>query len=138
MDPSAIDLPAGSVDFIVAIDLLDELAEPRGFLKEALRLLGPKGALVASISNDPRSGAPLRDRTGDGLRALLGDYFRRVILCGQRPVGDEIHVLPGDFDPDLDLAVLAMALQPQLIPFTFDVASADASRTARAYDRKAA
>jgi glycosyltransferase involved in cell wall biosynthesis len=141
MDPSAIDLPAESADFIVALDLLDELAEPHRFVEEALRLLGARGALVVSLANQPRSrmaAASRRDGPGDRLRALLGDCFGRVVLCGQRPIGHEVRILPGDFDPDLDLAVLAMALQPQRVPFSYPVAAADVWATTQRREKKAA
>jgi 2-polyprenyl-3-methyl-5-hydroxy-6-metoxy-1,4-benzoquinol methylase len=45
------DLPDGGFDCVVCNDVLEHLADPAALLRQARRLLGPQGALVASVPN---------------------------------------------------------------------------------------
>jgi SAM-dependent methyltransferase len=86
-------LPAGSLDLVVAFELVEHLDDAPALLREAARLLAAGGQLVVSTPNrdyynESRGGSgpnPFhrREYSLAEFRDLLGEYFPRVALFAQ-------------------------------------------------------
>lgn len=84
----------GSIDLVVALEVIEHLDRPERFLAEAARVLAPGGAAVLSTPNRtltspgwtlPPNRFHLHEYTAEELRSLVTPYFERVELLGQVP-----------------------------------------------------
>lgn len=91
---SALPLSPGSIDLIVAMEVVEHLAEPDRFLEEARRVLTPDGILLLSTPNRemvspgwqrPPNRFHLREWGAAEFRRMLGEVFACVELQGQIP-----------------------------------------------------
>ncbi|MFN8547833.1 MAG: class I SAM-dependent methyltransferase [Candidatus Eisenbacteria bacterium] len=91
---SALPLPPGSVDVVVAMEVIEHLAEPERFLEETRRVLTPDGILLLSTPNRelvspgwqrPPNRFHLREWSAAEFRRLLSAVFACVELQGQIP-----------------------------------------------------
>jgi SAM-dependent methyltransferase len=55
------DLSTSSADVVVAFQVLEHLAKPRGFLKEAVRIAKPGGIIILSVPNEASLGLFRKD-----------------------------------------------------------------------------
>jgi 2-polyprenyl-3-methyl-5-hydroxy-6-metoxy-1,4-benzoquinol methylase len=93
-DLGRLPLRDGSVDLIVALEVLEHLADPAAFMREAARLLAAGGCLLLSTPNRelispgwqiPPNCHHVREYTPAELRALLARHFQEIELQGQIP-----------------------------------------------------
>ena len=78
--------PEDSFDVVVALGVVENLAEPEGLLAEIRRVLRPEGVLVVSVpdkAHDPRSRGGMYAPEAE---ELLGRYFGAVRLYGHGAV----------------------------------------------------
>jgi len=87
-----------SVDVYIALETIEHLDDPQGFLKEAGRVLTPSGRFICSTPNRevtnpgttmehrPRNPFHVREYTRQDLEPLLRAVFGRVSWFGQNPI----------------------------------------------------
>jgi len=101
---TAIPLADDAVDLVVSFETLEHLTEQRAMLAEFVRVLRADGRVVISSPNklvysDARGYSNefhVRELYFDEFRDLLGEFFPRVRLFGQRITGSSvIHPLHG-------------------------------------------
>jgi methionine biosynthesis protein MetW len=84
-DPTQLPFPDGSFDLVTCLEVLEHLAEPAGAVREARRVLAPRGRLVVTVPNTV--------------------YWRRRLdfaLIGRwNPMGDRLSVQQPWRDPHL-------------------------------------
>ena len=89
-DCSALPAPDGSIDLVVAFEVIEHLEDWRGFLREARRTLAPAGQFIVSTPNklyysESRGGAGpnpfhVHEFEFEEFRAELGEFFPHVSL----------------------------------------------------------
>jgi SAM-dependent methyltransferase len=98
-DLLALEHPKASFDVVCAFETIEHLADPRAFLGEVVRVLRPGGPFLASTPRADRTDAapanPFHtiELSPDDFERLLGEYFQRVELYGQRRLQTARHRL---------------------------------------------
>jgi SAM-dependent methyltransferase len=101
-DASALPLRDGSVDAVIALEMLEHVPKPAAVLKEIARVLKPGGSVIVSVP----STVPRHDNndywrfTAQGLAKLCSGFFD----------GGEVQVFGGTFEALGHLAQYYMAL----------------------------
>lgn len=79
-DGTQLPFAAGSLDLVVAYDVLEHINDDAGMVREVQRVLRPAGTFLVAVPADPRLWSAhdvavdhLRRYTAEGLRTLLGD-----------------------------------------------------------------
>lgn len=91
MDVSSLEVPGGSFDLAVSLQVVEHLADESGYLEEIARVLGPDSSALISTPNrltiSPGSDTPinpfhLREYTPGEFKAELAGHFGRVDISG--------------------------------------------------------
>lgn len=88
---SRLPVKNGSLDAVVALEILEHVANPEALLEEARRVLKPTGVLVASTPNRSVTGSGgvpdnphhFKEYTTLEFKELLSPAFRHIALYGQ-------------------------------------------------------
>jgi 2-polyprenyl-3-methyl-5-hydroxy-6-metoxy-1,4-benzoquinol methylase len=79
-----LDEPAASVDAILALEVIEHLENPKGFLREVARVLRPGGGLVLSTPNIVTLGSKLRFAMREELELFFNEESRtRDPFCAE-------------------------------------------------------
>ena len=82
-------LPADSVDFIVASEVIEHVAEPDKLLKEARRILKPGGLIILStpyrLTEKPMDSNHYKEFYPGEIKELVGAYFMEVEIKETHP-----------------------------------------------------
>src|SRR3989339_710039 len=82
-------LPDGSVDFVVASEVIEHVAEPNKLLKEAKRVLKPGGAIIIStpyrLTEKPMDSNHYKEFYPGEIKELVGAYFTEVEVKETHP-----------------------------------------------------
>ncbi|MBU4241355.1 MAG: class I SAM-dependent methyltransferase [Actinobacteria bacterium] len=91
MDVSSLDVPGGSFDLAVSLQVIEHLADESGYLQEIARVLEPGGAALVTTPNrltiSPGSDTPInpfhiREYTPEEFGNELAHHFARVEISG--------------------------------------------------------
>jgi ubiquinone/menaquinone biosynthesis C-methylase UbiE len=94
-DVTALPLAARSVDLLVCFETIEHVADDRGLLREAVRVLRPGGRFLCSspnrlltnpgtgLSDRPFNEHHVREYSTSEFASLLAEHFRQVTLLGQ-------------------------------------------------------
>jgi 2-polyprenyl-3-methyl-5-hydroxy-6-metoxy-1,4-benzoquinol methylase len=104
-----LDEPAGSVDAILALEVIEHLENPKGFLREVARVLRPGGGLVLSTPNIVTLGSKLRFAMREELELFFNEESRtRDPFCAEA-TGHISPLLPWLLDTFVKDAGLALS-----------------------------